>query len=600
MRIRYLPETLINQIAAGEVVERPAAAIKELVENSIDAGSTAIDIDIHAGGKSKIVISDNGYGMSKKELNASLDRHATSKLPDDDLLNISHLGFRGEALASISAVSRVFIQSYDASQKEAYEISCEGGKKSEVSPSAHPSGTRIEVCDLFYATPARLKFQKSDRAEYAAVKDIVTRLAMSHHRIAFSLTHNGEHKLKLPAVLDQQSRLANILGREFGENSLEINAERDGFRLSGFAGLPTYTRGNSQHQFLFVNGRAVKDKLLHGCVRAAYADVLHRDRHPVLAFFLDLPPSDVDVNVHPAKAEVRFRDAQAVRSLIIGALKNTLHNNGLQSSSRISNDTLSAFRSNLTSQDNRPLSFPLSRGSNPAVPREYARSLSTPYVHIAEAMSLDYEPQAKVETETTAQVHSNHPLGAARAQLHENYIIAQTEDGLVIVDQHAAHERLVYERFKAQQEERGIEKQGLLSPEIIELDDVSAEKLLKAQDKLSKLGLEIEPFGGSAIAVHTVPAILSDRIDIRKMINALIDELEEHDEALALEEQLNHLLSTMACHGSIRSGRRMNGHEMNALLRQMEKTPLSGQCNHGRPTYVELSLKDIERLFGRR
>lgn len=605
MRIRYLPETLINQIAAGEVVERPAAAIKELVENSIDAGARAIDVDIYLGGKSKIIISDDGYGMTAEELHAALDRHATSKLPSDDLLHIEHLGFRGEALASIAAVSRVRIQSHDSQGGEGFEISCEAGKKSDVVPSSHPKGTRIEVRDLFYATPARLKFQKSDRAEYGAVKDTLSRLAMANHDIAFTLSHNGESKLKLPAVLDGQTRLANILGREFGENSLEITAERNGIHLSGFAGLPTYTRGNAQHQYLFVNGRAVKDKLLHGCVRAAYADVLHRERHPVLALFLDLPPSEVDVNVHPAKAEVRFRDTQSVRSLIIGALKNALHQNGFQASGSVADDTLSAFRPGRPLMEARGPSLPLNRGSQPAVPLQYAHSyggsMGGSYGNLAESTHMVYEPAGRVEETVPemSQLHA-HPLGAARAQLHENYIVAQTQDGLVIVDQHAAHERLVYERFKAQIEERGIEKQGLLSPEIIELDDVSAARLLEWQETLARLGLEIEPFGGAAVAVQSVPAILSDRIDIKKLIRALVEELEEHDHAMALEEQLNHLLSTMACHGSVRSGRRLNGDEMNALLRQMEATPMSGQCNHGRPTYVELSLKDIERLFGRR
>lgn len=591
MRIRYLPETLINQIAAGEVVERPAAAIKELVENSIDACAGAIDVDIHAGGKSKVVISDNGHGMNAEELNAALDRHATSKLPGDDLLNIAHLGFRGEALASIAAVSRIKVQSYSLETQEAYEITCAAGKKSAVMPSSHPKGTRIEVRDLFYATPARLKFQKSDRAEYGAVKDMISRLAMANHEIAFTLSHNGEKKLKLPAVLDRQSRLAAILGRDFGENCLEIFAERDGVQLSGFAGLPTYHRGNAQQQYLFVNGRAVKDKLLHGCVRASYADVLHRDRHPVLALFLDLPSSEVDVNVHPAKAEVRFRDAQGVRGLIIGALKGALHEHGFQASTTVAGDTLSAFRPGS--------GLPLHRGAAPAVPISYARSAST-YGNLAEATHMVYEPAGRIEAEEAAPEVQNHPLGAARAQLHENYIVAQTQEGIVIVDQHAAHERLVYERFKAQMSARGIDKQGLLSPEIIELDDIAAERLLGWRETLARLGLEIEPFGGASIAVQTVPSILSGRIDVQGLIRSLSDELEEHDQALALEEKINHILSTMACHGSVRSGRRMNADEMNALLRQMEDTPLSGQCNHGRPTYVELSLKDIERLFGRR
>ena len=610
MRIRYLPENLINQIAAGEVVERPAAAIKELIENAIDAGATAVEIDIHEGGKSKIVIADNGYGMSPQELIAALDRHATSKLPDDDLLHIAHLGFRGEALASIASVSRISIQTHDKNANESWEITCEAGKKSPVKPSAHPNGTRIEVRDLFFSTPARLKFQKTARAEYGAVKDTITRLAMAYPQIAFQLTHDGASKLNLPAVLDGQSRLASILGREFGENAMEIEAEREGAILSGFAGLPTYHRGTAQYQYLFVNGRSVKDKLIHGCVRAAYADVLHRDRHPVLALFLTLPPEDVDVNVHPAKTEVRFRDAQMIRGMIISALKHAIHQGGFQTSSTVSANTLGAFR---------PMSggghsgLPLNRGSTPAVPLSYVRNNYAPpsYGNLAEATHMAYAPQhsmahdmqphakSEIESENTP-MPTHFPLGAARAQIHENYIVSQTDQGMIVVDQHAAHERLVYERFKEQVAQNGVEKQGLLTPDIIELDDTQAQKILEYAPSLSKLGLDIEPFGNGAIAVQAVPVLLGSKVDTKRLVYNLVDELTEHDHTDFLEEKLNHVLSTMACHGSVRSGRRMNIEEMNALLRQMEKTPLSGQCNHGRPTYVELSLKDIERLFGRR
>jgi len=604
MRIRYLPETLINQIAAGEVVERPAAAVKELLENAVDAGSSAIDIDIHKGGKNKIVISDNGYGMSEAEISAALDRHATSKLPDDDLLHIEHLGFRGEALASIAAVSRISIKTHNAQSGDSWEISCEAGKKSQVRPCSHPKGTRIEIRDLFYATPARLKFQKSERAEYGAIKDVVTRLAMAYPSIAFTLTHNGSSKLNLPAVLDSQSRLSSILGKEFGENSMQIKAKRDDIELSGYAGLPTFHRGNAQHQYLFVNGRAVKDRLLHGCVRAAYADVLHRDRHPVLALFLNLPPSEVDVNVHPAKAEVRFRDPQRVRGLIITALKQAILEGGFQSTNTIGTQTIAAMQSQ-SPAPNSP-SLPLHRGAQKAVPYNYANSSYSSYGNLAEKNHDLYAPQdlsptGKVEEISIEQEETqSHPLGAARAQIHENYIIAQTTDGMVIIDQHAAHERLVYERFKSQIAETGIEKQGLLTPEIIELEDVDMARLITRSSELSKLGLEIECFGSNAIAVHSVPAILANKMDIKILINDLADELAEYDKVDLLEEHINHILSTMACHGSVRSGRRLNADEMNALLRQMESTPLSGQCNHGRPTYIQLSLKDIERLFSRR
>lgn len=604
MRIRYLPENLINQIAAGEVVERPAAAVKELVENAIDAGSTDVVIDIAEGGKSHIIISDNGCGMNEDEIVAALDRHATSKLPDDDLLHIDHLGFRGEALASIAAVSRIKIQTRDQERGEGWEIFCEAGKKSEVAPCPHPEGTRIEIRDLFFATPARLKFQKSERAEYGAVKDTVTRLAMAYPKVSFKLIHNGSSKLNLPAVLDQHSRLSGILGREFGENAMEIEAERDDVYLTGYAALPTYHRGTAQHQYLFVNGRAVKDKLLHGCIRAAYADVLHRDRHPVVALFIKLPCSEVDVNVHPAKSEVRFRDPQSIRSMIIGALKHAIHEGGFRSSTHVSQETLGAFKT----ENSAAIPLPLSRGETRAVPPSYITSSHT-FQDSAPASSYVSQhsfadaipPQARHDNLSDhSAANQNFPLGAARAQLHENYIVSQTENGLVIVDQHAAHERLVYERFKLQVEEHGIEKQGLLTPDIIELSDHQVQILIEHRALLSKLGLDIEQFGADAIAVQSVPALLASRLNTKELIYNIIDEIQDIDHTTVLEEQINHILSTMACHGSVRSGRRLNAEEMNALLRDMEKTPLSGQCNHGRPTYVELSLKDIERLFGRR
>lgn len=606
MRIRYLPETLINQIAAGEVIERPAAAIKELVENSIDAGATRIDVDIHDGGKSRIVVNDNGIGMNREELVAALDRHATSKLPSDNLLDIAYLGFRGEALASIAAISRLKIMTREKGG-DAWKITAEGGKKTEPAPSSHPSGTKIEVRDLFYATPARLKFMKSERAEFMAVKEALTRLALCHPAVSFHLSHDGKKALNLPAASDQHQRLAAILGKDFGENSIAIDARRESAVLSGYAALPTYHRGTMQHQYLFVNGRPVRDKLLNGCVRAAYADVLHRDRHPVVALFLDLPASEVDVNVHPAKAEVRFRDPAMIRGLIISTLKHALHEHGFQASSSVSDSALGAMRP--ASFPSAPLtgSLPLSRGASPAVPPSYAYGnlaesaqnnyAAQPNFHSesAPAARVEYIPDAPPQAEEQTQ---SFPLGAARAQLHENYIVAQTPDGLVIVDQHAAHERLVYERFKAQMAERGVEKQGLLSPEIVEIDD--PQNLLQHQETLTKLGLEIEPFGKDAIAVQSVPALLGQKANITQLIKDLDDELTEHDTAQGLEERLNEILSTMACHGSIRSGRRMNAEEMNALLRQMEATPLSGQCNHGRPTYIELKLNDIEKLFGRR
>ncbi|HBR67763.1 MAG TPA: DNA mismatch repair endonuclease MutL [Rhodospirillaceae bacterium] len=601
MRIRYLPETLINQIAAGEVVERPAAAVKELVENSIDAGATKIDIDIREGGKASIIVSDNGFGMSHEDLIAALDRHATSKLRGEDLLDIRHLGFRGEALASIAAVARVKIMTREKG-KDAWEISAAGGKKGEPVPSSHPIGTRIEVSDLFYATPARLKFMKTERAEFMAVKDTVSRLAMAFPHIAFRLTQDGKTALNLPAVTGKKDRLVAILGRDFGGNAMEIDAAREDIKVSGYAGLPTLHRGSMQYQYLFVNGRPVRDKLLNGCVRASYADVLHRDRHPVVALFLELPSSEVDVNVHPAKTEVRFRDAALVRSLIISALKHAIHEGGYRTSSTVSTHALSSLRpaNNFGSRGGPAL--PLHRGASPAVPGNYA------YGNLAESVfqaytpqQMDIAPSARAEAVPQAQtIDESYPLGSARAQIHENYIIAQTTEGLVIVDQHAAHERLVYERFKAQIAESGIERQGLLTPEIIDLGEAQAENLLEHREEISKFGLEIEPFGPGAVAVQAVPALLGGKADIQGLVRDLADEISDHGQTQKMEERLNAILSTMACHGSVRSGRRMNAEEMNALLRRMEETPLSGQCNHGRPTYIQLSLSDIEKLFGRR
>ena len=603
MRIRYLPETLINQIAAGEVIERPFAAVKELVENAIDAGASKIDVTLRDGGKSLIVIKDNGSGMSAEELAAAVDRHATSKLPDDDLFNVQHMGFRGEALASIAAVSRLKISTRSKDQGEAWEITVEGGKKNEVSPSSHPEGTQIEVRDLFFATPARLKFLKTERAEYLAVKDTLYRLAMAFPHVGFTLQHNDKKGLSLPATADPQRRLNAILGSDFSENAFKVEAEREGITLSGYASLPTYHRATAQHQYLFVNGRPVKDKLLHGCVRAAYADVLHGGRHPVLALFLEVPAQLVDVNVHPAKAEVRFEDPALIRGLVISALKHAIHEHGIHSASAVSQHALGSFRSGGSGP-----ALPLHRGGAAPVPRSYAYNQN----HLAESALQAYAPQPSMLSETAPSAKmellpeampeevQNFPLGSARAQLHENYIIAQTANGMVIVDQHAAHERLVYERFKTQMEERGVEKQGLLSPEIIELDEAELSGVLEHSETLSKLGLEVEAFGPGAIAVQSVPVLLGGKADIKKLVVDMADEIISHGRTQALEERLNEILSTMACHGSVRSGRRMNADEMNALLRQMEETPLSGQCNHGRPTYIELSLAEIEKLFGRR
>ncbi len=592
MRIRHLPETLVNRIAAGEVIERPAAAVKELVENALDAGARRIDIDLGHGGKSLIQVSDDGFGMDREELIASLDRHATSKLPDSDLLNIQTLGFRGEALPSIASVSRMAIRSRPAEATDAWSIRCDAGVKGEPVPTSQPSGTVVEVRDLFYATPARLKFLKNDRAEYAAVKDAITRLAMGFPHVAFRLTHDGKTVMTLPALPegDLAGRLSAILGRDFIKSAMVLEADREGIKMHGYAGLPTYDRGTAQHQYLFVNGRPVKDRLLAGALRGAYADVLSRDRHPVAVLFVTLSPEEVDVNVHPAKTEVRFRDAALVRGLIVSGIKHALLRDGQRTAGMVSFAALGAF------QTERPSVTPFEAQRTGS----FLTSPSGP--GMAERSFQAYQPAARAEAVAVAAEPETDPwpLGAARAQIHENYIIAQTPDGMVMVDQHAAHERLVYERFKAQMEQRGIEKQGFLAPEIVDLPDTDAAALLEWQAELARLGLEIEPFGAGSIAVRSVPALLSGKANVPVLIRQLADELAEHGDASGLESRINLILATMACHGSVRSGRRLNAEEMNALLRQMEATPSSGQCNHGRPTWIKLTLNDIEKLFGRR
>lgn len=613
MRIRQLPETLVNQIAAGEVIERPAAALKELVENAIDAGASRIEIDTRDGGKSLIRVSDNGIGMTRDELVLAMSRHATSKLPDDNLDHISTLGFRGEALPSIGAVSRLNIasrarpQDQNQDQNQAWEITVEGGRMGDPSPSAHPEGTRVEVRDLFYATPARLKFMKGDRAEYTALKDIVIRLAMAFPAIEFRLSHNNIRSLHYPAITGgdederRRQRLEAVLGTEFGENSLPLRAERDGAVLSGRIGLPTYSRGTAQFQYLFVNGRPVRDRMMNAALRAAYMDVLAGDRHAVAALFLDLPPEDVDINVHPAKTEVRFRDSAAMRGLIVGGVRHVLHRDVRHTATTLA-DGLGRATETVYHQQQ----FYSPRPGQSFSPGVVSGGMVS---GMAEAVQNAYRPFAAPpsaqRTDTAAipvqdnQPDADYPLGAARAQIHENYIIAQTADGMVIVDQHAAHERLVYEQLKADMAAGPVPSQGLLVPEIVSLTDTQAAALLERAAMFESLGLVIEPFGPDAVSVRGVPALLSGRANVQTLIRALIDELIEEDSATGLEARINAVLSTMACHGSVRSGRRMNADEMNALLRQMEQTPNAAQCNHGRPTSIRLSLKDIERLFGR-
>jgi DNA mismatch repair protein MutL len=588
MRIRRLSEGTINRIAAGEVVERPASAAKELIENALDAGATRIEIAMGAGGADLILVEDNGIGMEADDLALAIERHATSKLNDDDLSHIATMGFRGEALPSIGAVARLSIASRTATG-EAHEIRVEGGRVEGPAPSGFRGkgqhGTRVEVRELFFATPARLKFLKSARSEDLATLDVVKRLAMARPDMAFTLTLDGRRALDLQAETDlfsgRLNRLARIMGRDFGDNAAPVSTEREGVKLAGFAGLPTYNRANSAMQFLFVNGRPVRDKLLIGAVRGAYADFLARDRHPALALFLECDPAFVDVNVHPAKTEVRFRDAGLVRGLIVSALKHALHDAGHRASTTVAGDTLASLR---------PQAAPYYFKPEPHAAMETAREYRAPL--FAPDVSTRFEA-------ATSDPPSDTPLGAARAQLHETYIVAQTADGIVIVDQHAAHERLVYERMKHAMENGGVARQPLLIPEIVDLDPAEVERVLARADQLAELGLVVESFGPDAVAVRETPAMLG-QMDIKGLLRDLADDIAETGSALSLKERLEEVAGTLACHTSVRAGRRLNAEEMNALLREMEATPHSGQCNHGRPTYVELKLSDIERLFGRR
>ena len=605
MTLRRLPETLVNRIAAGEVIERPAAAVKELVENAIDAGARHIDVVLEDGGRILISVTDDGCGMTADELELAVERHATSKLPDDDLVDIRTLGFRGEALPSIGAVSRLSIASRAAGASEAYEILIEGGRKEAPKPAALGNGTRIEVRDLFYATPARLKFLKTPRTEVNHASDAIKRLAMAHPEVALSLADEDRTRFRyglaqgdlLTARLD---RLSAVMGREFADNAVAVSAERGGIRLGGYAGVPTLNRGNARAQYLFVNGRPVQDRLLVGAVRGAYQDFLARNRHPMVALFLDVPPECVDVNVHPAKAEVRFQDAGLVRGLIVGGLRHALEAAGHKASTTVATAALGAFQPGTGAPGGG--SMPWRQSS--ALPRELAE-IAAAYQAPASTGVLDAfdAPSARVMADINSQplalTATNFPLGAARAQVHETYIVAQTDTGIVIVDQHAAHERLVYERMKTALADGGAKRQGLLIPEVVEMDEAAVDRLCERVAEFEELGLAIEKFGPGAVVVREVPALLG-QADVTGLLRDLADDLEEFGAGLALKERLEDVCSTMACHGSVRAGRRLTSEEMNALLREMEVTPHSGQCNHGRPTYVELNLSDIERLFGRR
>ncbi len=612
MPVRQLSETTVNRIAAGEVVERPASVVKELVENALDAGASRVEVLTDGGGRRLVRVTDDGEGMTRADLTLAVERHATSKLADDDLVSISTLGFRGEALPSIGAVARLSIATRHRREAHAWSIEVAAGVKSELKPAALGEGTRVEVRDLFYATPARLKFLKLDRTEAEAVRETVRRLAMSRPDVAFTLA--GEERAPvtfaatLPGAAGRLTRLGDVLGADFRANAVEIAAEREGVTVEGFAALPTLTRANALGQYLFVNGRPVRDKVLVGAVRAAYADYLPRDRHPLVALFVTLPAREVDVNVHPAKAEVRFRDAGLVRALIIYALKSALARDGSRAATTGGSATIAAFRpaaqrgwewrrSPARPSDPRRANAVLRAGGF-AEAGQAAFDVGAPAANFGPALAADIAAETGEFAAPDAEA-LDHPLGAARAQVHETYIVAQTRDGLVIVDQHAAHERIVYEKLKAAIAKVGVARQILLIPDIIELDEVDVERLLARAAELAQYGVVLESFGPGAVALRETPALLGE-IDGIGLVRDLAEHIGEWDETLPLERRLMHVAATVACHGSVRAGRRLRPEEMNALLREMEVTPNSGQCNHGRPTYVELKLTDIERLFGRR
>ncbi|NTF86246.1 DNA mismatch repair endonuclease MutL [Agrobacterium rhizogenes] len=605
MTIKQLSETLINQIAAGEVIERPASAAKELIENALDAGATRIEIATAGGGKALLRVSDNGSGMEQADLELAIKRHCTSKI-SDTLDDIRTLGFRGEALPSIGSVARLSIASRRVGSAGGAEIAVAGGKVLHLRPAAANPGTIVEVRDLFFATPARLKFLKTEKAEAAAITEVVKRMAIAFPQVRFVLSGSDRSTLEFPATGDDRlARMAQVLGKDFKDNAIELDAEREDVRLTGFAGVPTFNRGNSAHQYAFVNGRPVQDKLILSAIRGAYAETIPSGRYPIAVLSITLDPALLDVNVHPAKSDVRFRDPGLVRGLIVGAIREALAREGDRAATTGADGMLRAFTSGFQ---------PGWRPSAPSAPWTPEASPSRPYQPAAtNGYGFRERPQAAFDglTMPTARAESTpfveptqseeparFPLGAARAQLHENYIVAQTDDGLVIVDQHAAHERLVFEEMRKALHSKRLSSQVLLIPEIVDLPEEDCDRLMVFADELGELGLAIERFGPGAIAVRETPAMLGE-VDAQGLIRQLADEIAEWDTASGLAAKLEYVAATMACHGSVRSGRRLRPEEMNALLRQMEATPGSGQCNHGRPTYIELKLSDIERLFGR-
>ena len=588
MPLRLLPMTLVNQIAAGEVVERPASVVKELVENAVDAGASRIEIALVESGQALIAVTDDGQGMGPDDLMLAVERHATSKLETDDLLNINHLGFRGEALPSIGSVARLTLTSRQRSGGDAWSLTVEGGVKGTPRPASHSVGTKVEVRDLFYATPARLKFLKSPRAELAAIIDMVERLAMAHPDVGFSLADGGRTVMRLspesgPVQQQRLGRLSAVLGRDFQDNAVPLDAEREQIKLGGWAGLPTYSRGNASHQYLFVNGRPVKDRLLLGALKGAYQDVLAHDRYAIAALFVDLPGELVDVNVHPAKTEVRFRDAGLVRGLLVSGIRHALAGAGHRTASAGPIFTGTA-----------PF-----RPSAPAINTAFTAQAPAPSMGLSEHIPGLSMPPAAPKAPVAGGDVGHYPLGAARAQLKDTYIVAETADGLVLVDQHAAHERLVMERMKAAMASHTVKAQQLLLPEVVDLGESRAALLSDHLEELAALGLEMEPFGSGAVAVRAIPALLVNA-NVQSLVRALADDIAEWGHSLELTQRLGDVCATMACHSSVRAGRQLSVEEMNALLRQMEQTPLSGQCNHGRPTHISLSWAEVEKLFSRR
>ncbi len=596
--IRRLPDTLVNRIAAGEVVERPSSALKELVENAIDAGAGRIAVKLVDGGLTALEVTDDGCGMAPEEMALALERHATSKLPNEAIEQVTTLGFRGEALPSIASVARFTLESRPQGAAEGWKRVVDHGATVAEGPAALPPGTRVRVENLFGRIPARRKFLRTPRSEYAACKDVVQRLAMARPDIAFTLDHGDRRIIALQAGEAAEDRVAQIVARELKDNGVLIDMERGAMRLTGVAGLPTYNRGIADHQYLFVNGRPVKDRLLTGAVRGAYADMLARDRHAVLVLFLEIPAEDVDVNVHPAKTEVRFRDAQGVRGFIVSGLRQALATGDKRSAQAPDAGAMARWQSEPMQEEASPALRSIFSGRDWNEPSRRVAEPNTPWRGADAGVMAAPRGRAEEAIPISAADH-DFPLGIARGQVANTYIVAEASDGLVLVDQHAAHERLVLERLRAAGGEDAVKReQALLIPEVVELEETACDRLEEAAPKLAELGLGIERFGPSAMLVRAMPHAIA-RTDPEKLLRDIDDDLALNGDPLLLGEKLDLVLATMACHGSVRAGRTLRVDEMNALLREMERTPRSGQCNHGRPTWVKLSMEDVEKLFGR-